>query len=128
MLDHVFLTVSNIKRSTRFYEAVLAPLGINERFDYPGRNGPPGHPDLNGFGAGGRMYLWLREGAADNRAAHVGFVVTGCRLQGAACRDGDGICARGGDTREPGGSDSWEAGSGVLPVLVNEVDAVAIRV
>ena len=74
MLDHVFLTVSNIKRSTRFYEAVLAPLGINERFDYPGRNGPPGHPDLNGFGAGGRMYLWLREGAADNRAAHVGFV------------------------------------------------------
>jgi catechol 2,3-dioxygenase-like lactoylglutathione lyase family enzyme len=74
MLDHVFLTVTDIQRSTKFYEAALAPLGINERFDYDGKNGPPGHPDLNGFGANGRMYLWLREGVADSRAAHVGFV------------------------------------------------------
>jgi len=74
MLDHVFLTVSDIQRSTKFYEAALAPLGINERFDYDGKNGPPGHPNLNGFGANGRMYLWLREGVADSRAAHVGFV------------------------------------------------------
>lgn len=74
MLDHVFLTVSNIERSTSFYEQVLAPLGINERFDYDGKNGPPGHPDLNGFGAKGRLYLWLREGAADSHAAHIGFV------------------------------------------------------
>ncbi len=76
MLDHVFLTVSDIKRSTRFYEAALAPLGINERFDYEGKDGPPGHPDLNGFGANGRIYLWLREGIADSRAAHVGFVAS----------------------------------------------------
>jgi catechol 2,3-dioxygenase-like lactoylglutathione lyase family enzyme len=74
MLDHVFLTVSDIERSTLFYEQALAPLGINERFDYDGKNGPPGHPDLNGFGANGRLYLWLREGAADSHAAHVGFV------------------------------------------------------
>lgn len=73
MLDHVFLTVSDMKRSTTFYEQALAPLGVVERFDYEGKNGPPGHPDLNGFGAGGRMYLWLREGAADSRAAHIGF-------------------------------------------------------
>ncbi len=74
MLDHVFLTVSDIERSTLFYEQALAPLGINERFDYDGRNGPPGHPDLKGFGANGRLYLWLREGAADSHAAHIGFV------------------------------------------------------
>jgi len=74
MLDHVFLTVSDIERSISFYERTLAPLGMNERFDYDGKNGPPGHPDLNGFGANGRMYLWLREGVADSRAAHVGFV------------------------------------------------------
>jgi catechol 2,3-dioxygenase-like lactoylglutathione lyase family enzyme len=74
MLDHVFLTVTDIQRSTKFYEEALAPLGINERFDYDGKNGPPGHPDLNGFGANGRMYLWLRQGVADSRAAHVGFV------------------------------------------------------
>ena len=74
MLDHVCLTVSDLKRSISFYEAALAPLGINQRFDYDGRNGPPGHPDLKGFGANGRFYLWLREGFADGRAAHVGFV------------------------------------------------------
>jgi len=61
MLDHVFLTVSDIERSVSFYEAALAPLGINERFDFDGKNGPPGHPDLKGFGANGRLFLWLRE-------------------------------------------------------------------
>ena len=74
MLDHVFLTVSDIKRSTLFYEQALAPLGITERVDFDGKNGPLGHPDLKGFGANGRFYLWLREGAADSHAAHVGFV------------------------------------------------------
>jgi catechol 2,3-dioxygenase-like lactoylglutathione lyase family enzyme len=58
MLDHVFLTVSNVNRSISFYEAVLAPLGMNERFDFDGKNGPPGHPDLKGFGAKGRLWLW----------------------------------------------------------------------
>jgi catechol 2,3-dioxygenase-like lactoylglutathione lyase family enzyme len=76
MLDHVFLTVSDIERSTAFYERALAPLGINERFDFDGKNGPPGHPDLKGFGAKGRFFLWLRAGAADSRAAHLGFVAS----------------------------------------------------
>jgi catechol 2,3-dioxygenase-like lactoylglutathione lyase family enzyme len=80
MIDHVFLTVSDINRSTSFYEAALAPLGIDERFDYDGKNGPPGHPDLKGFGANGQLYLWLRKGAADSRAAHLGFVA-GSRKQ-----------------------------------------------
>ncbi len=74
MLDHVFLTVSNIERSVLFYEVALAPLGITERFDYDRQDGPPGHPDLKGFGAKGRFYLWLREGKAEGRAAHIGFV------------------------------------------------------
>lgn len=74
MLDHVFLTVRDIERSTLFYEQALAPLGIHERFDFDGKNGPPGHPDLKGFGANGRFFFWLRQGAADSHAAHVGFV------------------------------------------------------
>jgi catechol 2,3-dioxygenase-like lactoylglutathione lyase family enzyme len=74
MLDHVFLTVSDINRSVTFYERALAPLGIGERFDYDGKNGPPGHPDLKGFGKDGRLYLWLREGGSDSRAVHLGFV------------------------------------------------------
>jgi catechol 2,3-dioxygenase-like lactoylglutathione lyase family enzyme len=77
MLDHLFLTVSDIESSTLFYEQALAPLGITERVDYDGKNGPPGHPDLKGFGANGRFYLWLREGVADSHAAHIGFVANG---------------------------------------------------
>lgn len=74
MLDHIFLSVSDIERSIRFYEAALAPLGITARLDYDGRGGPPGHPDLKGFGANGRMFFWLRQGEVEGRAVHVGFV------------------------------------------------------
>ncbi|SHJ21693.1 Catechol 2,3-dioxygenase [Roseomonas rosea] len=74
MLDHIFLAVSDIARSIAFYQAALVPLGITDRLDYDGRNGPPGHPDLKGFGANGRMVFWLREGEAKGQTAHVGFV------------------------------------------------------
>ncbi|MBT1263818.1 VOC family protein [Pseudomonas sp. VS40] len=74
MLDHIFLSVSDITRSIRFYEAALTPLGITARLDYDGKDGPPGHPDLKGFGANGRMFFWLREGVVEGRAAHLGFI------------------------------------------------------
>ncbi|AQT91891.1 MULTISPECIES: VOC family protein [Pseudomonas] len=74
MLDHIFLSVSDIARSIRFYEAALTPLGITARLDYDGKDGPPGHPDLKGFGANGRMFFWLREGVVEGRAAHLGFI------------------------------------------------------
>ena len=74
MLDHIFLSVSDIERSIRFYEAALVTLGITARLDYDGKDGPPGHPDLKGLGANGRMFFWLRKGDVDSRAVHVGFV------------------------------------------------------
>ena len=76
MLDHVFVTVSDVRRSIAFYEQALAPLGIGHVLDYDGKNGPPGHPDLKGFGRDGRVFFWLRPGNADSRAAHVGFVAS----------------------------------------------------
>ena len=74
MLDHVFLSVSDLDRSIAFYTAALAPLGITTRVDFDGKDGPPGHPDLKGFGADGRIFFWLRHGVAASRATHVGFV------------------------------------------------------
>lgn len=74
MLDHIFLSVSDLDRSIAFYTAALEPLGIATRLDYDGKDGPPGHPDLKGFGAHGRMIFWLRHGTVDSLAAHVGFV------------------------------------------------------
>jgi catechol 2,3-dioxygenase-like lactoylglutathione lyase family enzyme len=74
MLDHVFISVVDLERSIAFYSAALQPLGITSRLDYDGKDGPPGHPDLKGFGAHGRVFFWLREGVVEGRAAHIGFV------------------------------------------------------
>lgn len=76
MLDHVFISVADLERSIAFYTAALAPLGIVNRHDYDGKDGPPGHPDLKGFGANGRMFFWLRMGVVEGRSAHIGFVAT----------------------------------------------------
>lgn len=77
MLDHIFISVSDIARSIAFYEAALAPLGITHVLDYDGTDGPRGHPDLKGFGANGKVFFWLRDDVVEGRAAHVGFVANG---------------------------------------------------
>jgi len=69
MLDHVFITFKDLDRSIAFYETALKPLGIVHALDYDGKNGPEGHP-----GRDGRVFFWLRQGDADARAAHIGFV------------------------------------------------------
>lgn len=74
MLDHIFITVSDIPRSIAFYAKVLPILGITRRHDYDGKDGPPGHPDLKGFGANGRIFFWLRQGTVATDAVHIGFV------------------------------------------------------
>jgi predicted lactoylglutathione lyase len=76
MLDHVFLPVGDVVKSIAFYEKVLAPLGFDLRIDYDGADGPPGHPDLKGFGKNGRFVLWLRQGKVAGDALHVGFVAS----------------------------------------------------
>ena len=85
MLDHIILTVRNFKEATAFYEAVLPHLNIQERHDYDGKNGPPGHPDLKGFGANGRMFFWLREGTPYPDAVHIGFVANSEKAVQTAC-------------------------------------------
>ncbi|MBN8872643.1 MAG: VOC family protein [Rhodospirillales bacterium] len=84
MLDHIFLTVSDSDRSVAFYERVLPILGMTARHDYDGKDGPPGHPDLKGFGANGRMFFWLRQGVAAPGAVHVGLVATSPAMVDAA--------------------------------------------
>jgi catechol 2,3-dioxygenase-like lactoylglutathione lyase family enzyme len=76
MIDHVFLPVSDMDRSVAFYSEALTPLGIGYIGEFDGRTGPEGHPDLKGFGSGTDFFLWLREGVADRRAAHIGLVAT----------------------------------------------------
>jgi hypothetical protein len=54
------------------------------RRDYDGQAGPPGHPDLKGFGANGRIFFWLRAGMAAPGAVHVGLVAVSEAMVNAA--------------------------------------------
>jgi catechol 2,3-dioxygenase-like lactoylglutathione lyase family enzyme len=74
MLDHIFISVSNIERSIAFYEQALEPLGIHHVLDYDGEQGPVGHPDLKGFGCNGRVFFWLKAGEVNPQGTHIGFV------------------------------------------------------
>lgn len=100
MLDHVFLSVRDTERSMAFYAAALAPLGIAHRVDYDGRQGPPGHADLKGFGAQGRVFFWLRQGTAAPDAVHVGFVADSEAMVNAA--HAAALAAGAGEIHPPG--------------------------
>ncbi|KTR83448.1 extradiol dioxygenase [Novosphingobium barchaimii] len=100
MLDHIFLTVSDTARSIAFYEHVLPVLGITARLDYAGSEGTPGHPDLKGFGANGRMFFWLRQGVPAPGAVHVGLAATSAAMVDAA--HAAAIEAGGGEIHAPG--------------------------
>src|ERR1700680_1368570 len=71
MLDHMILTVSDIRRSLAFYEAALKPLHIKFFMPYKGRDG---HPDLWGLGDGKKAFFWIKQGKPDPAAIHWGFV------------------------------------------------------
>lgn len=66
MLDHILLDVPDFTRSRAFYEAALAPLGV-EAVSGPG-------PKMLGFGEDGAPYFWLMErGRPDTQNVHVCF-------------------------------------------------------
>jgi catechol 2,3-dioxygenase-like lactoylglutathione lyase family enzyme len=71
MIDHIILTVANIERSLKFYQAALKPLNIEYFFPFKGEDG---HPDLWGFGDGQKAFFWLKQGKPDPSSIHWGFV------------------------------------------------------
>jgi threonine dehydrogenase-like Zn-dependent dehydrogenase len=71
MLDHMILTVSDIRRSLAFYDAALKPLQIKFFMPYKGEDG---HPDLWGFGDGKKAFFWIKQGKPDPTAIHWGFM------------------------------------------------------
>jgi len=71
MLDYIILTVSDVKRSLKFYTAALKPLKI-KMFE-PCR-GADRHSDLWGFGDGQKTFSWLKQDQPDPASIHWGFV------------------------------------------------------
>jgi catechol 2,3-dioxygenase-like lactoylglutathione lyase family enzyme len=66
MLAHVVLPCADLQKSSSFYEAVLAPLGISKVVD---------SPEDVGFGAPGRPDFWLERllDGQQMRELHVAF-------------------------------------------------------
>jgi catechol 2,3-dioxygenase-like lactoylglutathione lyase family enzyme len=71
MLDHIGLTVSDIDRAKAFFDAALAPLGLEALvFVTAEQTGSNAHV---GYGEAGRPYFWIGGGAAPTRGLHVAF-------------------------------------------------------
>jgi catechol 2,3-dioxygenase-like lactoylglutathione lyase family enzyme len=57
MLDHIGFSVSDLRRSSAFYEQALTPLGIAKLMELtPEQTGGSGHA---GFGENGKPYFWI---------------------------------------------------------------------
>jgi catechol 2,3-dioxygenase-like lactoylglutathione lyase family enzyme len=81
VLDHIYISVSDVPRSLAFYSAALAPLGWRELGTYDSSTGPSGVPDL--YGLGDAAYgsgvavgcsIWLRRRQSGETGLYVGFV------------------------------------------------------
>jgi catechol 2,3-dioxygenase-like lactoylglutathione lyase family enzyme len=55
MIDHIYLPVSDLKRSSDFYKKVLGPLGIDMRYEV-------GQPPIRGFAINNIPGFWLKNG------------------------------------------------------------------
>jgi catechol 2,3-dioxygenase-like lactoylglutathione lyase family enzyme len=76
-LDHIILSVSDVERSLKFYEAALKPLKIKMFMPFKGADG---HPDVWGFGDGEKAFFWLKQGKPDPAAIHWGFVAESTKM------------------------------------------------
>lgn len=74
MLDHIGFAVADLARSTAFYEAALAPLGIAVVMEVTAEEtGGGAHV---GFGAAGKPFFWIGTGRPLTGRLHVAFAAS----------------------------------------------------
>jgi catechol 2,3-dioxygenase-like lactoylglutathione lyase family enzyme len=81
MIDHVYISVTNIENSLAFYSETLQPLGWHECGSYNSASGPDGVPDLFGLcddiygtGKGIGSSIWLRHRQLGETGLYLGIV------------------------------------------------------
>ena len=81
MIDHIYISVTDIDTASAFYLQALEPLGWKEFGTYSASWGPDNVPDL--FGIGDAVYIsgtgvgssiWLRQRNAGETGLYVGIV------------------------------------------------------
>lgn len=81
MIDHLYISVTDIQTSLAFYTQALAPLGWKPFGHYDASTGPEGVPDLYGIadavylsGTGIGSSIWLRQRKSGETGLYVGIV------------------------------------------------------
>ena len=91
MIDHVYISVTNIDQSLAFYCEALKPLGWSAFGNYKSASGPEGIPDLSGIGddvyGGGKgvgSSIWQRQRKPGETGLYLGIVCNSNELVDAA--------------------------------------------
>lgn len=91
MIDHVYISVTNIEKSLAFYLEALKPLGWKAFGDYDAASGPAGIPNLYGIGddvyGSGKTVgssIWLRKRMPNETGLYLGIVCDSNELVDAA--------------------------------------------
>jgi catechol 2,3-dioxygenase-like lactoylglutathione lyase family enzyme len=81
MIDHVYISVTDIEKSLAFYAEALKPLSWSQFGKYDAASGPEGVPDLYGLGddayvsgAGLGSSIWLRQRKLGETGLYLGLV------------------------------------------------------
>jgi catechol 2,3-dioxygenase-like lactoylglutathione lyase family enzyme len=81
MIDHVYISVTNVEKSLAFYLEALKPLGWRESGNYDAASGPSTVPDLYGLGdqayvsgTGVGSSIWLRQRKPGETGLYLGIV------------------------------------------------------
>ena len=84
MIDHVYISVTEVERSLAFYIAALEPLGWSAFGNYDAATGPDNVPDLYGLGdhtyvtrTGIGSSIWLRRRQPGETGLYLGIVCDG---------------------------------------------------
>jgi catechol 2,3-dioxygenase-like lactoylglutathione lyase family enzyme len=64
MIDHMMLSVRDLKRSRAFYEKLLAPLGYGIAMEFG---------ETFSFGPAGKPVLWMKQGEPPPAPQHIAF-------------------------------------------------------
>jgi len=81
MIDHVYISVTDVEKSLAFYRQALEPLGWREFGNYDASSGPDNVPDLFGLGddtyasgTGVGSSIWLRRRNPGETGLYLGIV------------------------------------------------------
>jgi catechol 2,3-dioxygenase-like lactoylglutathione lyase family enzyme len=97
MIDHIYLPVTDLKRSETFYHAMLGPLGKSERWHFEA---------LTGFGEPGIPGFWLKASKTTCAGLYVAFAA---KNEAAVNQAYEAALAHGGkDNGAPGLRPQWD--------------------